>query len=155
MIIRPAGLRDLDEIVILNNSEEKWVGHEIRDFFEQYLDIPFFYVAEEDRKINAFIMAMDANTDYDSKNFLWFRERVKKFHYVDRVIVESKRRGRGLGKLLYSELFKRSEGLPIVAEVSIDPPNPKSVGFHNQFGFREIGTFSLDGKKTCRMYKRD
>lgn len=155
MIIRPAENVDLDEIVRLNNLEAEWVGSLDKTFFEKYLKIPFFEVIEENGSINAFMMAMSQSTDYGSKNFIWFRDRVKEFYYIDRVVVESAKRGKGLGKALYNKLIQGRNGLPIVAEVSINPPNTGSILFHEAFGFRDIETFSADGKKTCRMYQLD
>jgi predicted GNAT superfamily acetyltransferase len=152
MLIRSVELKDLDQIVGLNNQEAEWVGAKDRAFFERHLNIPFFSVVEEGDRVVAFLMAMDQTSDYDSRNFLWFRERLKKFHYVDRAIVAPERRRNGLGRALYNELIGE-KGIPIVAEVSIDPPNTESVSFHEMFGFREVGTFSADGKKTCRMYQ--
>ena len=152
MLIRRVEHKDLDEILILNNQEAKWVGLEEKSFFEDYLDIPFFYVGEENGEITSFIMAMDQSTDYDSKNFLWFRDRVKEFYYIDRVIVKPEKRGKGVGRALYNELMKKTKGLPITGEVSIDPPNIESLKFHERFNFKKIGEFSSDGKKLCAMY---
>lgn len=155
MIISSVESNDLDQIVELNNIEAEWVGLKQRTFFETYLRIPFFRAVKEDGKISAFLMGMSQATDYDSKNFLWFRRRVKEFYYVDRIIVEPEKRGNGFGKALYQDLIRQRNGLPIVAEVSINPPNTESIGFHEAFGFKEIGRFSSDGKKMCRMYKLD
>jgi predicted GNAT superfamily acetyltransferase len=81
----------------------------------------------------AFLLAFDQDADYDSPNFLWFRERFDSFLYVDRVIVSKTHRRAGLGRLLYEDLFRRAEyfAFPRVAcEVNIVPPNPASDAFH-------------------------
>ncbi len=36
---------------------------------------------------DAFLIAFDQDADYDSPNFLWFRERFERFVYVDRIAV--------------------------------------------------------------------
>jgi uncharacterized protein len=33
------------------------------------------------------MLAFDQDADYDSPNFLWFRERLARFVYADRVVV--------------------------------------------------------------------
>ena len=88
----------------------------------------------------AVLMCMDA--DYDSPNFLWFRQRYERFVYVDRVVTAGAARGRGLAGRLYRELVERARGAGherIVCEVNADPPNPGSEAFHRKFGFRPVG----------------
>ncbi|TIW02273.1 MAG: GNAT family N-acetyltransferase, partial [Mesorhizobium sp.] len=45
--------------------------------------------------LEAFILCFDQDANYDSPNFLWFRERYPRFVYVDRVVVAAAARGRG------------------------------------------------------------
>jgi len=100
MLIRRPTKKDLCFLTRCNNSEAKWVGVEEPSFFEQYMDLPNFMVAEEDGKQAGFLMAISPKVDYDSKNFLWFRERVPDFAYVDRVIINPKFRRRGIASAL-------------------------------------------------------
>lgn len=151
MIVRRAHLNDLLKILELNNRESKWVGTKDIDFFQRYMNISFFSVAEYNGKIVGFLMAMDQNTEYDSINFLWFKERYNKFFYIDRVIVDESIRGKGIGSLLYRELMNKRENIPLVAEVSIEPSNEGSVIFHDKIGFREVGKLK-SGDKKVRMY---
>lgn len=156
MQIRTVQPGDLARILEINNSESKWVGQEELSFFQQYIGIAAFNVAHNNSDILGFLMAMDEKTKYDeSKNFLWFCDRIPRFLYVDRVVVDSTMRNQGIGGALYQELIAKRHGWPIVCEVAIDPPNPGSVRFHERFGFRGMGEFSADGKKMCRMYKLD
>jgi hypothetical protein len=37
--------------------------------------------------LDAFLIAFDQAADYDSPNYLWFRQRYARFVYVDRVVV--------------------------------------------------------------------
>jgi len=151
MIIQRAHLNVLPKVVELNNRESKWVGKKDIAFFQKYIDISFFNVAEYNGKIVGFLMAMDQNTDYDSINFLWFKEKYDKFYYIDRVIVDESIRGKGIGSLLYKELLDKREDVPLVAEVSIEPSNEGSVIFHEKNGFIEVGTLK-SGDKKVRMY---
>lgn len=106
---------------------------------------------------DALLIAFDQDAAYDSPNFLWFRARCDRFVYVDRIVVASKARGRGLAKALYLELFEaaRAAGhLRVVCEVNSHPPNPASDAFHAALGFVEVGAAALPGGKTVRYFER-
>jgi predicted GNAT superfamily acetyltransferase len=108
--------------------------------------------------VDAFLLAFDQDADYDSPNFLWFRERYERFVYVDRIAVARAARGRGLARLLYRELFAeavRRRHSSVVCEVNSEPPNPASDAFHAALGFSEVGRASLhNGSKTVRYLRR-
>lgn len=103
---------------------------------------------------DALLLGFDENADYNSANFLWFKERYPRFAYVDRVVVAKHARGRGLARRLYEEFFKRASaaGHTMVAcEVNMDPPNPGSDSFHAAMGFEEVGSAEIyDGERTVR-----
>src|SRR3974390_1696308 len=48
--------------------------------------------------VHAFLLAFDQDADYDSPNFLWFRERYPRFVYIDRIVVAASARGGGLAR---------------------------------------------------------
>ena len=106
----------------------------------------------------AFLIAFDQNADYDSANFVWFRERYARFVYVDRVAVAAEARGRGHARRLYERLFDlaREAGHDIiVCEVNSSPPNPGSDAFHRALGFMEVGSGPVAGTaKTVRYLLR-
>lgn len=108
---------------------------------------------------DAFLLAFDESADYDSPNFLWFRERYDRFVYVDRIVVGQARRGEGLARRFYDDLFAeaRAKGhTRIVAEVNSDPPNPASDAFHAALGFKVAGEAHLaDRGKSVRYLLRD
>lgn len=77
----------------------------------------------------AFLLAFKQTDDYDGIHFNWFRSRYDRFLYVDRVVVAEEHRSRGLGRILYADLFTRAGELGhnrIVCEVNVQPPNPSS-----------------------------
>src|SRR5215510_13442043 len=45
-------------------------------------------------EVEAFLLAFDQDADYDSPNFLWFRQRYPRFVYVDRIAVAASARTR-------------------------------------------------------------
>lgn len=129
------------------------------------LDIPRFshlvreaFFACRIGEADAFILTFDETANYDSPNFVWFRERYSRFAYVDRICVSPVARGRGLARLLYDALFERARDAGhriIVCEVNIDPPNPGSDAFHAALGFVEVGSAAIHGgTKTVRYLAR-
>lgn len=86
-----------------------------------------------------FLLALNELADYASPNFLFFKGRYPSFAYVDRVVVDARFRGRGIGERLYQALIehRRNQGL-ITCEVNVEPPNPRSLSFHERLGFRTV-----------------
>ena len=102
----------------------------------------------------AFLLAFDEGADYDSPNYLWFRQRYPRFVYVDRVVVDPSMRKQGLAHALYQDLFLRAAEAGhriVVCEVNSDPPNPATDAFHAALGFAEVGSASIHrGAKSVR-----
>src|SRR4051812_24182944 len=108
------------------------------------------FVARRVGVADALPLTFDQAADYDSPNFLWFRERYRAFVYVDRVVVADSARGRGLARRLYDDLFAAARAAGherIVCEVNSDPPNPASDAFHAALGFAPVGTAEIHGGK--------
>ena len=98
-----------------------------------------------------FLIALDERADYPNPNFDWFRTRYAQFVYVDRVVVDEARRGQGLARRLYEDLFRTTDRALVVCEVNIMPPNPVSDAFHANLGFSAVGSALLpDRRKTVR-----
>ncbi len=102
----------------------------------------------------ALLIAFEQNAGYDNANFNWFRMRLARFVYVDRIVIASSLHGRGLAGLMYRDLFERARAAGhdhIVCEVNLIPPNPASDTFHAKMGFTEVGRAALvDSAKTVR-----
>lgn len=116
------------------------------------------FVARRVGVADALLLTFDQAADYDSPNFVWFRERYPAFVYVDRVVVADGARGRGLARRLYDDLFAAAKAAGherIVCEVNSDPPNPASDAFHATLGFVPVGAAAiLGGKKTVTYLER-
>lgn len=94
----------------------------------------------------ALLIAFDPDADYDSPNFVWFRERLSRFVYIDRIIVAGTHRGAGLARLMYLDLCRRAQAAGhqrVVCEVNFTPRNRASDAFHAKMGFTEIGCATL------------
>src|ERR1041384_4776818 len=66
------------------------------------------FLARRIGDLDAFLLAFDQDADYDSPNFLWFRQRYPRFVYVDRIVVAASARGRGCARRLYRDLFEHA-----------------------------------------------
>jgi predicted GNAT superfamily acetyltransferase len=145
---------DEADILALNNehaAELSWLEAERLSFL---LGEAFY--ARRIGDLEAFIMTFDQEANYDSPNFVWFRERYERFIYVDRVVVAAHARGRGHARRLYQDLFEHAERAGhtlVTCEVNADPPNPASDAFHAALGFTEVGDAVIHGgKKAVRYY---
>ena len=106
------------------------------------------WVVEHDGEAVAFLLAMDETAAYDNDNFRWFAERLPRFVYIDRIVVDARAASQGIGKQLYQRLadHARERGIDaLVCEYNLDPPNPGSKAFHDRLGFREIGQQRVAG----------
>ncbi len=98
--------------------------------------------AEQVGDADAVLIAFDQDAPYDSPNFLWFRQRLERFVYIDRVITAPACRGRGLATVLYQRLFAQARLAGhdrVTCEVNIRPPNLASDAFHVRLGFTRLG----------------
>lgn len=147
------GLRDA--LLALNNRsavETSWLEPER---FEHLVASAFagLHVPEA----QALLLTFDQSADYDSPNFLWFRDRLERFVYIDRIIVDEQARGLGLARQLYEQLFDlaREAGHSLVTcEVNSTPPNPGSDAFHAAMGFAEAGSVTFTEGKSVRYLTR-
>jgi len=142
--IRDVAESDFLAILGLNEAEALQTSH--IDFDQLQLLVrmsSYCKVAIVDGQVAAFLIALSDGAPYENDNFAWFSSRLPRFVYVDRVVVDSRFSGRGIGSKLYNDLFRfaRTQGIrTITCEYNIDPPNPASRAFHDKFGFRELGT---------------
>jgi len=106
----------------------------------------------------AFLLAMEEQAEYDSLNFLWFKEHYDRFVYIDRVVVGEAHRRAGLGAALYADLLEWARGRTprLACEVNVRPANEPSLRFHERLGFAPVGTQETDGgRKTVSLMTRE
>jgi uncharacterized protein len=145
-----------DALLALNNEHARELSWLTPERLTHLVQQAFF--ARRIGQVDAFLLAFDQDADYDSPNFLWFRERYPRFVYVDRIVVTESSRGRGFARLLYRVLFAEAAQaghVRLVCEVNSTPSNPASDAFHGALGFLEVGSTSIhDGRKTVRYLLR-
>lgn len=151
------GRDDLEVLRALSNAHEEEIGRFSREAFAELVALSFRTRMTSGR--DAFVIALSDRAPANAPNWRWFAARFARFVYIDRVVVQTGVRKRGLGKLLYDDVMAAAlaAGHTIVCcEVNIDPPNPASDAFHARMGFAEIGRAWLpDRGKMVRYLTRD
>ena len=149
--IRPAAIADFAAILALNAESVHFTSPLDAARLQQlHTQAAYHRVVAIGGSVAAFLLAVREGADYDSPNYCWFAQRYREFLYIDRIVVGAAQQGRGLGALLYDDLFAfaRASGVAqVTCEFDVDPPNPASAAFHARFGFREVGTQWLGGGK--------
>lgn len=142
--LRDVVAADFPAILALNASEVEKTSHMDHDGLAALLRMSAYSkVVTVDAEVVAFLIALPDGVPYGSDNFRWFAARMPHFLYIDRVVVDARFAGRGLGSRLYTDLFHFACArgtTTITCEYNIEPPNPASRAFHDKFGFREVGT---------------
>lgn len=157
MSTRALETRDLTWVLDLNRRFETELSPLTAQGLSRLVDNSFLArVAEPEA---GFLLTFDQYADYDSPNFLWFRERYQRFVYVDRIAIDPAHRRKGLADALYSALFDAAGAAghnQIVCEVNSEPANPGSDRFHAALGFDVVGEASLgDRGKSVRYFACD
>ena len=143
---RPATAADMSDVHALNQRNLPAVGDVTLDRMHFFLEkAPYFELAFAAGTLAGFLIGLDEDcSEYESKNYDWFRSRYPSFAYVDRVCVAEAARDQGLGSKLYARFIAWAEdqGKPwLFAEVNTIPNNPGSRRFHARHGFEEQGRF--------------
>ncbi len=142
MVIRDVREHELDSVLALNNAAGAGIlpidADRLRFFWRH---AAYFRVAETDGHLAGFLIALTPEADYDSPNFLWFRERYPEFVYIDRIVIAGAHRGAGLGRIFYADVQSFAEvRSPLLAcEVFVTSGRNPALLFHGSFGFHEVG----------------
>lgn len=149
MIVRPATLADLPNIRKIHNYyvENTHIIFDVRPFSPEQR-MPWFQdhsdghrhqtlVAEE----TGMIVGYTAAGAFRTKEAYETTVEVSVACIPDQV-------GKGIGSLLYRELFARLQHEDVHRVVAgIAQPNAPSNALHEQFGFKKVGTFTEVGRK--------
>lgn len=111
-------------------------------------------VAAIDQRVVGFLLGFLENTEYDSSYYAWFNSRFKHFLYIDRIVIKSEVRGLGLGRKLYSaaiEWATNKELVWLTADINSQPPNTRSLAFHQCLGFIELSRQYINQHKEVSL----
>jgi predicted GNAT superfamily acetyltransferase len=150
VLVRDLTDDDLATIHAINQAEVPAVGSETLTDLAHIAHVSTIaLVAEIDDEIAGFCLVLAPGADYDSMNYRWFSERYDSFVYLDRVAIAPRFQRRGVGRSLYAEVERRSRDRDPAAEhftleVNLRPRNERSLAFHAELGFIEIGRQETD-----------
>ena len=155
-VIRDATNADFPRIVAINAAEVAHTSAMDPARLQFLHDAACLHrVAVVDGEVAAFLLAFRDGAHYPNPNFDWFAARYPSFVYVDRVVVDARFNGRGIGSRLYRDLFDHARGLgaaAVTCEFNVVPPNDASARFHARWGFSEVGRQWLDdGRKQVSL----
>jgi len=143
----PVQEADLPEMVSLNEAAAPAVNSVQAAFFRQMARrSECFLTVRLGGGLGGFLLLLPAGVDYDSLNYRYFASHYDRFAYVDRIVVNPDFRRQGIGNGLYAALMERSMDVPrITCEVNVEPPNPGSLAFHAELGFRVVAEQETEG----------
>lgn len=160
MILSAIAPTDVGAVLALNNGAEPHVNPlSPADLASLLAQAAVSRLVRDEAGVAGFIVALDRSATYGSENFQWFCERLERFLYVDRLVVDERCRGVGLGRRLHASVAEaaRAAGHPcVVCEVNLVPPNPESLAFHERLGFHQIERLRhLRGDKVVALLRLD
>lgn len=152
LLLRPYRPDDLAAVHAINEAAYPAVGAETVEALGHIAAESLIALVAEDPETDAvagFCLVLAPEADYDSMNYLWFRQRYDDFVYLDRVAISPDFQRRGLGRRMYSEVERlAAEHRPTAAhftlEVNLRPRNDQSLAFHGELGFVEVGQLETD-----------
>jgi predicted GNAT superfamily acetyltransferase len=141
-MIRMYQASDFDAVMRVNAANVPEVGEMDAAKLELLLDeAGLVQVVEIDGEVHGLMFILVEGGSYGSANYAYFCERHPSFAYVDRIALADGARGKGWGPKLYesAEQWAKDNAKPfLVAEVNTVPNNPRSIRFHEIFGFTEV-----------------
>ena len=158
LTIHPATIDDFAIIESLNNSVVNLTSPMDAERIQQLHAMSSYHrVIVQDSQLMAFLLVLGPDCDYNSVNYQWFDQHYDNFAYIDRIVVRDGSRGRGLGTLLYENLFAWAISQQIgniVCEYNVEPLNEASRKFHNTLGFQEVSLERIGQAKRVSMQLR-
>ena len=158
LTIHPATIDDFAVIESLNNSVVNLTSPMDAERIQQLHAMSSYHrVIVQDSQLMAFLLVLGPDCDYNSVNYQWFDQHYDNFAYIDRIVVRDGSRGRGLGTLLYENLFAWAISQQIgniVCEYNVEPLNEASRKFHNALGFQEVSLEKIGRAKRVSMQLR-
>ena len=146
-MIRTLRPTDLELIHKWNESTVPKVNSlTFEEFRLQSINCTYSYIQYSTDSIPVgFIFLYDEKTEYDSLNYLYFKNKYQKFLYVDRIIIAAEHQKKGYGQHLYDYVIDTHNPDIFCCEVNITP-NRQSLSFHQKYGFKEIGQQTVYNK---------
>ncbi len=146
--IRDMRTGDLDWVLAMNNAAAPHVGElDAARLADLFAKSRLARVAEVGGRRAGAIVCFSPGARYASENYLWFDRRYDDFLYIDRIFVDGRAAGAGIGQRFYRNLedFAGGRVSMLACEVNERPPNPGSIRFHEKWGFSAVGRRITEG----------
>ncbi len=106
--------------------------------FLQYAD--HFYVMTKTDELMGFLLAYSSNFIKPDEwlNMLIRARHPEPFVLIKQIAVHPHHQGQGVASHLYNYLFDQVRGRPLFTVIVIDPPNRRSIAFHERMGFHKV-----------------
>jgi uncharacterized protein len=154
--IRPLADGDVDAVLDLNEKSVEALSPLDSSKLSTYRTMAAeSLVVEVDGTVAAFAIAYRPDSAYESENYRWHSKRFDDFFYLDRIVVGSDYRRRGIASALYDAMEERAAAHGrMVCEVNSDPPNVESLAFHRRRGYVEVGELAKPGGNRVVMLEK-
>lgn len=147
-----------DSIYKLNQENTPEVGYlDNIDHLKRLISMSgIVIIASVEKKIVGFMICMYEDSEYASKNYLFFLNKYSAFTYIDRIAINIKFRNSGLGSKMYRYLqIQESTRKKVCCEVNIKPLNQPSLNFHQKHGFVSVGEKTFEDGHAVRYLSNE
>lgn len=139
----PATEADWTSVVAMNAAEEAVLSPMSRERLAKLVGWGGrLSVCRAEGEIAAFVLLFPDDSPYDSPNYRWFGDRLRRFTYIDRLVIGGAWRGQGLGKRSYEHFVRDARARLchwLCCEIDLEPANPPSLALNDRMGFVEVG----------------
>ena len=113
------------------------------------------YFVTFDNSLIGFVVCLRERSEYKSKNYKYFSDRLDKFLYIDRIAIKRNMRRRGIGKKIYDHIQQVADlnKIPLCCEINTTPLNQPSRQFHKKLGFKQVGHNSFNDHSVAYFIK--
>ena len=157
-MIRELHSRDIEGVLKLNNESVPAVNKLLTVDLENILSMSKkSWGIEIGENIVAALITLESGEPYRSDNYIWLETQFNNFCYVDRIMVDVDAKRNGYGKKLYATLESYAEEMGIevlLCEVNVEPPNPHSLAFHIDLGWKPFFDREHGPGKKVRYFKK-
>jgi len=137
-MIREMTPQDIELVLEINNDAVPAVNSLNIDELFDIIGMSKAWVVEEEDAIEGVLIVIGPGEPYQSANYSWLDNQFTNFCYVDRIIIDSNKKRKGYGRLLYLALEEHAVSVGadiLLCEVNVEPENPQSLAFHASLGW--------------------
>lgn len=158
LILRDIETEDLEAVLALNNAAGPGIVPIESERMQHLFEVArYFRVARYNGELAGFLIALSPEAAYDSPNFRWFCAHYPDFLYIDRIVIDSRFRRHGIGRVFYADVLSFAEvRYPLLTcEVFIEPRDDVSLVFFGTNGFQEVGQQVLPNQRRVSLMIKD